>query len=274
MTAVETQQFTQPDQFGFHVAMSATLLLVSAHTFNHGATFVYMRASSTSDYVFKESLVPTTHSRGGAAWYGVSAAICSPSTVVVGAARRDYSQNGLRATSSGAVHVFDLVSGNFTEHPSSPLWNTNPGQADFFGRSMACTATILAVGAPSDDHDIDPSEQDVGSVSILRRDQDGNFTRVTKLLGTTPEGEIGGSLAINALNVIVTALKTSNERGVLQVIEQISATAFNTTRTVLTSGGSSSTGSLGVAVSEHNVMVAGAPQEGSSTTGSTFVFHP
>lgn len=265
LAVVETQQLTREDQFGYTVAMTATLLVVSANTPNNGAAYVYIRASSTSDYVLKDSLVPTTHSRGGGAAYGINIAICSPTTVVVGASKRDYSQGGSTILSTGAVHVFDLVDGNFTEHTQSPLYNPVPAQADFFGRFLACTSTMLAVSAPNDDDDNDSLVRDIGSVSIFQRD--GNYSLVSKIMGSE-ELKHGKNLAINSANVIVNAALDDSNKGVLRVMERISKTAFNITQTLRTDG---SPTSAGLAISEANVMMFGVA-DGVLNTGATVVF--
>ena len=259
--------------------MTDTLLVVGCYDLNanQGGAFVYVRASSTADYTFKQSLLPLATLNLARFFYGYDIAICDSNYIAVSAITEDvvFAGESFRA---GAVHVFKRTSGtgNYVELAGMPIVQSGePADGNAFGRSIACVGSTLAVGADQDGRH--GASGSTGSVSVLHRGSDDKFTLVSKLFGRTAGDRLGWGAAMkDSSTIVVGALAADSNRGLVYLIEQVSSTAYNITQTWAPGAGVVASGSVAlgrdVAISSDNVIVGGAFLDGSGSTGSVLVF--
>ena len=281
LTVVELQNLTHATTgFGYHVGMTDTLLVVGCYDLNanQGGAFVYARASSAADYIFKQSLLPLATLNLATSFYGFDVAICDNNYIAVSAPEELSVRLGVTIT-AGAVHVFKRNSGtgNYVELADMPITTYNPDGDDWFGRSIACVDTTLVIGADQDNHDDMIQVFNTGSVSVLHRGSDDKFTLVSKLFGRTAGDRLGWGAAMkDSSTIVVGAVAADNNRGLVYLIERVSSTAYNITQTWAPGAGVVASGSVAlgrdVAISSDNVIVGGAFLDGSGSTGSVLVF--
>ena len=165
------------DYFGSSVALSGDTLVVGAPAesgvddlnVQSGAVYVFTRSGGTW---LQQTYLKATNS-GPGDWFGHSVAL-DGHTLAVGAIWEDGEDNGTQ--SSGAVYVFTYNGGNWSQQ--AYLNASNSGENDSFGRSIALSGNVLAVGADVEDGpatdvsetplDDDGTADDSGAVYIFR----------------------------------------------------------------------------------------------------------
>ena len=128
------------DNFSKCVAVSGNTVVVGAYRDDTGATdagAAYIFDVATGNLL--RTLANPTPASGD--WFGSSVAIFS-NTVVVGAYADDTG-----ATDSGAAYIFDTTTGNLLR----TLANPTPTAGDYFGYSVAVSASIAVIGTPYED---------------------------------------------------------------------------------------------------------------------------
>jgi FG-GAP repeat len=158
------------DFFGISVAVSASTVVVGApyedsnatgvdgdqadnSAPNAGAAYVFIRSGTT--WSQQAYLKASNTERND--WFGWSVAV-SASTVVVGATREDSNATGVdgdqadnSATDAGAAYVFVRGGSGTTWSQQAYLKASNTEAMDYFGRSVAVSASTVVVGAPGED---------------------------------------------------------------------------------------------------------------------------
>ena len=163
------------DRFGHSVALSGDTLAVGAYNedsgttgvnttpdesaFNSGAVYVYTRSGTDwSEQAYIKASNPGGGNSSPAAGdnFGYSVAL-SGDTLAVGAWLEDSGTTGINTTwdeaasASGAVYVF--VRDDTTWSEQAYIKASNTGKSDLFGKSVALSGDILAVGAIQEDSD-------------------------------------------------------------------------------------------------------------------------
>lgn len=138
--AISSPVASASNYFGYSVATSGEWVATGAYLddasgIDSGTVYIHNGAAG--------SLVRALTNPTPAAYdnFGYSVAM-SNSLVVVGAPRDD-----ANASDSGAVHIFDAISGNLIRSITNPT----PGVSDFFGFSVAISGDMVAVSAHRDD---------------------------------------------------------------------------------------------------------------------------
>lgn len=182
------------DNFGYSVAMAASVLAVGARhedsgasgvdgdeldnsASNSGAAYVFRRAGSVWQH---EAYLKAVNTDAGDL-FGVSMAL-SESTLVVGAPAEDSAAVGIGgdpaddgSEDSGAVYVFRYT-GSVWQHEEY-VKSSNTGDGDRFGYSVTISGDSIAIGAPEEDssaagmngEQADESAPSSGAVYLLRR---------------------------------------------------------------------------------------------------------
>ncbi len=186
------------DMFGYSVAISGALVVVSAPNDDTGATdsgsvYVYDLSSGTPTVP-----VHTLNNPGPAAsdWFGASVAI-SGSRVLVGT---PFDDTG--ASNSGSAYVYNLSGGTPTV-PTHTLGNPGPAANDQFGYAVSISGTSLVVGAYQDD----TGASNAGSAYVYNLSS-GTPTVPTHTLsnpGPAVDDFFGSSVAISGTRVVVGA---------------------------------------------------------------------
>jgi hypothetical protein len=134
------------DYFGDSLAASGSLLAVSAHqddtgASNAGSVYVYDLASATPTVPWRvlHNPAPQTQDEFG------EALAMSGSRLVVGAPKNDSG-----AVNAGTVYVFDLASAT-PAVPVAVIDNPSPAIDDEFGNAVAISGDLVAIGAHRDD---------------------------------------------------------------------------------------------------------------------------
>ena len=207
LTALRSPTPTAGDNFGIHVAVSGTRMVVGADGSDTGATnagsaSVYDLSSGTPTVPLftLNNPAPEVNDR-----FGYSVAI-SGNWVVIGSHLEDTG-----ASDAGTVYVFDLSSNS----PTIPLYTlNNPGPEvnDRFGCSVAISGTRVVVGAYLDD----TGAFDTGSVYVY--DLGSGSPAVPQFMLTNPspaaEDWFGWSVAISGTRIVVgTPVDRKNEVG-------------------------------------------------------------
>src|SRR5712691_3023063 len=208
------------DDFGFAIALSSdgnTLVVgapgeASAATGiggnqadntapSAGAVYVYTRSGATWT---QQAYIKASNAEAGDQ-FGTSVALSSDgSTLAVGAIGEDSSANVIggsetdnSATNAGAVHVFHLVSGVWSQQAYVKASNTGAG--DQFGSSVALSSdgSTLAVGAIGEDG----FAAEAGAVYVFTRDVSSTWSQQQAPLNASNAGALdlfGFSVALSS----------------------------------------------------------------------------
>jgi hypothetical protein len=291
------------DYFGSAVAVSGNTVVVGAagedsstkgvnSTPNEsgsdaGAAYVFVRNGST----WTQQAYLKASNTGISDYFGTSVAIAA-NIIVVGAPGEDSSTTGVNSTSnntavnSGAAYVFVRNGSTWTQQ--AYLKASNTGSGDFFGDSVAVSATTVVVGAPDEDGGTTgvnsvPNENASDSGAAYVFTSSGTVwsqQAYLKASNTEEDDEFGTSVSISGNSLIVGAPgEDSSTKGVNSSPNNIgidSGAAYVFTRNTaiwsqqayLKASNTSLYDAFGtsVAISE-NIAVVGAPLESSSTTG-------
>lgn len=187
------------DRFGHSVALSGDTLAVGAYNedsgttgvnttpdesaFNSGAVYVYTRSGTNwTEQAYIKASNPGGGNSSPAAGdnFGYSVAL-SGDTLAVGAWLEDSGTTGINTawdeavSASGAVYVF--VRDNTTWSEQAYIKASNTGKSDLFGKSVALSGDILAVGSIQEDSDapginpavLNEASKDFGAVYVYSR---------------------------------------------------------------------------------------------------------
>ena len=240
------------DQFGISVSISGDTVIVGAPfedsntigvgstpndtggaNFNSGAAYIFVRAAGvwTQQAYLKTFTVGTTHADDR---FGESVSV-SGDTVVIGASQEDSSSTGVNSTPnegspfSGAAYIYVRSAGVWAQQAYlKPAAVGTSQELDLFGSSVAISGDTVVVGAPSEDSS-------------------------TTGVNSTPNDAGGISFNSGAANIF------ARSAGVWTQQAYLKPAAAGTTQERDTFGRS-------VAVSG-DLVVVGAPEEDSSTTG-------
>jgi preprotein translocase subunit SecG len=181
-TATFLTKVTAPDAnngseyFGYSVSQSGNILAVGAHydddayTDSGSAYLFRLEANGTATFLTK---VTAPDANNGSEHFGCSVSQ-SGDILAVGALNDDD-----LGTNTGAVYTFDL------NKIGTKVTAPDPGESEYFGRSVSQSGNILAVGAYADD--IAYSQQ--GSAYLYRVEANGTNTFLTKV--TAPDANNG-----------------------------------------------------------------------------------
>jgi len=160
------------EHFGNAVAVFEDTIVVAAYgeqlaESDPGAVYVFDAATGN----LRRTLTNPAPEAGDR--FGYSVAV-SAGTIVVGT---PYDESG--AEDSGAAYVYGVANGNLL----ATLANPTPAQYDYFGSSVAVSATLILVGAPNQDDAV----EDRGTVLIFDGDQGQSPTDITLSTSTVAE---------------------------------------------------------------------------------------
>ncbi|MEQ1932693.1 MAG: choice-of-anchor D domain-containing protein, partial [Fimbriimonadaceae bacterium] len=186
------------DRFGSSVAISGTLMVVGVPQDDTGATdagraYVYdlTSATPTVPVITLNNPAPSLQD-----YFGFSVAI-SGTRIIVGAYRDDPG-----GTDAGSAYVYD-ISGASPTVPVATLNNPDPAAFEYFGFSVAISATRLVVGAWADD----TGAADAGRAYVYDLASGTPTVPVTTLNNPSPAASdyFGYSVAISNTQVLVGA---------------------------------------------------------------------
>ena len=185
------------DEFGGAVAISCMRVVIGAWaddtgTINAGSAYVYDLSSGTPAVPIVTLINPTPQTSD---WFGKSVAI-SGTRVVAGA----YGDSSGLPFTAGSAYVYDLTGAT----PTVPVATLHgPSEYDYFGWSVAVSATKVVVGAPSDD----TGAPDVGSAYVYDLSGATPTAPVATLITLTPvpNDQFGTSVAISGTMMVVGA---------------------------------------------------------------------
>ncbi len=254
------------DQFGRSAAISGDTIIIGAPTDtptgnDSGSAYVFIR----TDGVWTEQAKLTGSSQAFDNMFGWSVAV-DGDTAAVGALG-DFS-NG---ADSGAAYVFTRTDGAWTEQ--AKLTANDAFTADNFGRSVALSGDMLAVGAPGNTD----KGADTGEAYVFARG-DGAWTQQAKLTASdaSTTDNFGWSVSISGDTVAAGAFGDAAkglDAGSVYIYKR-SGTSW-TEQANLTATGAAISHKLGTSVSiSGSGLVAGAPgdfQKGTDT-GAAHVF--
>lgn len=150
------------DVFGFSVAVSGDVIIVSAHhadapEFQSGAAHVFRYDADTTEWEHEATLTASDGDMGDI--FGWSVAI-DGDVVLIGA--RDDETDGLDQT--GSAYVFRWNGRDWVEE--AKLTDPNAQEEDFFGVSVSIRGDVALIGAHGNDHVWNHS----GSAFVFRRE--------------------------------------------------------------------------------------------------------
>ncbi|MCS6984611.1 MAG: FG-GAP repeat protein, partial [Leptospiraceae bacterium] len=245
------------DCFGYSVSISGTMLSVgSPYERSNQTTITNNDGQASPDnsaadagavYVFKRDTngnwIQDAYLKASNAeaddWFGHSVAI-SASTVVVGAPREDsyhttiINDDGQAATNnfvpnSGAVYVFKRdANGNWIQDAYLKASNADTND-DEFGRAVAISGTIIAVGANGEDSNQttitnndgqaapDNNAHNTGAVYVFKRDANGNWIQDAYLKASNAGNDdyFGYSVAISGSTIVVGAHQEDSDQSTI-----------------------------------------------------------
>jgi uncharacterized repeat protein (TIGR01451 family) len=196
-------KITAPDalpgaQFGAAVALHDDVLAVGAPLDDERGTAsgaVYLFTRTNQGWSLAQKIVsPRTAPFDN---FGTSLAL-DGGTLAVGAPFADGRGGG-----EGAVHVFELAEGRWTEGPTLTASDAAPG--DQLGFSLGLGGRFLAAGARRDDHG---GHTDAGSVVMFERDGGAWRERAPRLTAGSSAGSgnlFGGAVALSGDRLLVGA---------------------------------------------------------------------
>jgi hypothetical protein len=180
------------DQFGWHVTVSRTTLLVSARTrslngqFGVGAVYVFVRRGTT--WAYQATLTPPAANNDSG--FGMWSAI-SGNTVVIGSPGSTLGGN----LGVGRVYVFSRTGTAWTQR--AVFEAPDGASGDEFGASVAFAGTTIVVGAPWHDSS---TEVDDGVVYFFVP----NATGYSMALEMGPPSDSGQWLSMFGLSIAAT----------------------------------------------------------------------
>ena len=205
---LESSDGGRDDVFGFSVAISGDTAVVGAHVHYHrrGAAYVYQRGGQ--GWILQAKLEASDGDPGEL--FGYSVAI-SGTTIVVGAL--DFS-SGISGEPSGTGAAYVFVRSGAIWEEKACLRASNADRDDEFGRSVAISGNIIAVGAPEEDGDaastaVSPNEELRNSgAAYLFEGQGSNWTQRAYLKGSNlGQGDLFGySAAVDGDTVVIGSL--------------------------------------------------------------------
>ncbi|MBL8694734.1 MAG: integrin [Planctomycetes bacterium] len=229
------------DNFGHAVSISADTILVGAYAEDSNATGVNgdqnnnTAVDSGAAYVFvrnggiwSQQAYLKASNTGSNDFFGWAVAV-SGDTIAVGAYSEDSNSTGINgaqnnnlASGSGAVYLFQRVAGLWSQEAYVKASNT--GSNDQFGRNLALSGEILAVGARSEDSNAsgiggDPlnnSSTDSGATYVLRR-AGGVWSQIAYLKASNSESfdQFGWAVGVSGALVVSTSVfEASNSSGI------------------------------------------------------------
>jgi FG-GAP repeat len=197
-------------RFGNSVAIDGDLIVVGAD----GFAFIYTR-----NLLGNWSIVKQLKASDEATAYGFGSSVSiSGTTVVVGAQleSHDTNGNGTLEENVGAAYVFQKDQGGTNNWGEvKKLIASDDAAFDFFGGSVAISATTVVVGALFEGHDTDGNgtlEENVGAAYVFQKDQGGvnSWGQVKKLVASDDAAydRFGESVSVSG-NVV--AVGATNE---------------------------------------------------------------
>jgi trimeric autotransporter adhesin len=228
-------------RFGISVSISGDRLAVGSDGETSGATGINGDATDTSAdhagavYVFKrtastwaqEAYIKASNARAQM-YFGTSISL-RDDKLAVGAPFESSSSTGVggnqsdtSASQSGAVYMFSVAAGKWTQEAYVKATNTRKGAR--FGWSVALAEASLAVGSPAESSNAtgvngDPSNSSLagaGAVYLYRRSSGGTWTAATYAkAATVGAAQFGWSLGFTNDTMVAGApVDTSNAKGV------------------------------------------------------------
>ncbi|WP_374029937.1 FG-GAP repeat protein [Bdellovibrio bacteriovorus] len=214
------------DNFGSSVAISGDTIVVGAYMHGYdvngdnlaaqaGAAYVFVK--SGSQWVQQQKLVGTgVNGRMSSDQFGYKVAI-SGDTIVVGAAKHAYDENGDNMIAgAGAAYVFTRSGTSWTlQQKLVGVGSNSRVTGDLFGYSVAISGNTIAVGAPQQSYDAngDNMLSAAGAVYVFTRSGT-SWTLQQKLVGGGVNGRVtydlfGFSVAISGNTIVAGAIHQS-----------------------------------------------------------------
>lgn len=133
---------------------------------------------------------------------------------VIGAYKEDKNANGSSSkTDAGAAYVFERINGTWTQ--VKKLVASDRNNADWFGYTVAISGDYVVIGAYQEDEDVNgnASLSNSGSAYIYKRDANGNWIEVQKIVASDRNSEdwYGCALDIKNNYIIVGARQQDND---------------------------------------------------------------
>jgi len=230
------------DQFGTTVALGSSLMAVGAPLEDSGATGINGDESDTSEadsgaaYVFDVSgalpvqaaYVKASNTKAGDR-FG-SALALSTNLMAAGAPLENSGamgingdQNDTSQVDSGAVYVFDASGALPVQRAYVKASNTDAG--DEFGAAVALDASLLAVGAPSEDggaagvngNQADNTQANAGAVYVFEQAASGTWSQIAYVKASNPRSgaRFGSSVVVSGnLLLVGSPGESSNATGI------------------------------------------------------------
>lgn len=286
------------DNFGHAVAMSGDTVVVGApyedsdgdgvnppaqsdnSRNNAGAAYVFVRNGAIwSQEAYLKASNSDAQDRFG---YSVS---ISGNTIVVGALEEQSNATGVNSPDqgdnslarAGAAYVFVRNSGIWSQQ--AYLKASNPGQADYFGTSVAVSGNIAVVGATGEDSNgtgVNPDTQENNSASLsgaayVFRRVSGVWNQEAYLKPSTSQGgsEFGNAAAASGDRLVIGAHRDSTpltNSGAAYVFSRATGAWQLEAYLKASNVGQNDRFGTGVGISADTVII-GAPLEDSSGTG-------
>lgn len=293
------------DSFGFSVAIEDDLLVVGARyehggsagingdqsdnsVWRSGAAYVYTR----SGFTWTPALYLKASNPGDQDYFGATVAI-DGTRILVAATGEDSAATGVdgdqsdnSAPGSGAVYVFERKGELWVQ--DAYLKASNPGTADFFGRSIALDGDTVVVGAPNEDGSAtgvdgdsgDDLQNGAGAAYVFTKDGSTWSQQAYLKAFTVQGGFFGRSVAVFGDRVAVGAPYESSssigidnksnsalgQSGAVYLFERTAGTWAESTFVKASNTGYADRFGQAVGLSGGTLMV-GAPGEGGGQTG-------
>ena len=254
------------DHFGSAVALDGDVAVVGApgddgtggFKSDRGAVHVFTRTGGVWSHT-QELVDPSPRD---SAEFGASVAV-SGTTLVVGAPS-DRGTGGVGAA-RGAAHLFRLSDGTWTHRKE--LNDPSPSDGDWFGKAVAASENMVAVGAPGQDYGQVP---DKGAVEVFVKGPGGAWNHDRTLAGPSRAAWLGWSVSLSGETLVAGAYGAKANRGAVYVHRREGGTWSRDA--VLTDPDGETNDRLGwsVGVSD-SVVVMGAPGA-ESNRGKVVVF--
>ena len=201
------------DHFGLAVALDGDVAVVGApgddgtggFKSDRGAVHVFTRTDGVWSHT-QELVDPSP--RDGAA-FGASVAV-SGTTLVVGAPS-DRGTGGVGAA-HGAAHLFRFSDGTWTDRKE--LNDPSPSDGDWFGKAVAASEDMVAVGAPGQD---DGQVPDKGAVEVFVKGSGGAWHHDKTLAGPSRAAWLGWSVSLSGETLVAGAYGAKANRGAVYV---------------------------------------------------------
>ncbi|MCK4440657.1 MAG: FG-GAP repeat protein, partial [Sulfurovaceae bacterium] len=201
LTAFDTNK---SDHFGYSVSISGDYAIIGAYAnddnaSNSGSAYIFKK---DNDDNFTQIAKLTASDPDENDYFGRSVSI-SGDYVIIGAYGNDDNGSG-----SGSVYIFKKDNNdNFTE--IAKLIASDPDENDNFGASVSISGDYAIIGAYGNDDNGSGS----GSAYIFKKDNNDNFTQITKLIASdaNESNYFGDTVNINGDYAIVGAYGNDNK---------------------------------------------------------------